>query len=255
MIHLTRSIEQAWRRSVEQTEELQSTLCETGRLSATISLNQEMGEQALVMLEKVLSGTFEQVAAWDRDESGNFVRTIDNVLIRYHPDSHNLQIEAQLIQNISSTARATQELCGFTIGDVAAEAVKQYFDDGWGGRTKEKAEKEALVAANQRLDEAIEQLHRDQNELAFQTAENQAKQKAHQLAQETLSQRAAETRKTMQDQLTLMLHHAMDTARYEMNIAIGEAYRQTFIMLALNNNGKIISNVNTGRVIQMELEF
>jgi hypothetical protein len=64
MVHLTQSIEESWRRSVEQTAELQENICETGRLQADIQLDKEMGQQALVMLERVLSGEFDSVPAW-----------------------------------------------------------------------------------------------------------------------------------------------------------------------------------------------
>lgn len=255
MIHLTRSIEEAWRRSVEETAQFEENICETGRLSADIFLDKEMGQQSLVMLERVLSGEFDAIPAWDRDNSGNFIQNLDDAVIRYSPQSHVLQIEARLLENISAKASATQELCGFTVGEVATEVVKKYYDDGWGGRTKEKVEQEARQEADRRLDAAMEDLHREQNKDAFADAEKKAQKTAEKKAGEKLAKRITEARAAMREQLQLVLHSAVSTARYEMNTVIGETYRQTFLALVENNHGKVISDVKTGRVIEMELEL
>lgn len=255
MVHLTQSIEESWRRSVEQTAEFQENICETGRLQADIQLDKEMGQQALVMLERVLSGEFDSVPAWDQDDDGNYVRNLDNAVVRYLPKSHALQIEAQLINDVSAIASGTQEVCGFTVGEVAAEAVTSYYDDGWGGRTKEKAEKEAAQEAARRLDAAMDALHKEQNPEAFAEAEQKARQSAEKKASIQLEKCIAEAREAMRVRIQHILHDAISTARYEMNIVIGEAYRQTFLALALQNNGRVISDIKTGRVIEMELEF
>jgi len=255
MIYLSRRIEEAWRQSVEQTEQCQADICETGRLNANIMLNEEMGQQSLVMLERVLSGEFEDVPAWERDESGNYIRNLDDAVIRYSPENSNLQIEARLLEKISASANAIQDLCGFTAGEVAAEVVTHYYDDGWGGRTKENVEKEAKIEAERRLDKAIDRLHREQNKEAFFEAEKKAKDEAGKKAKQKLTELANETRKSMQEHLKNVLHNAVSSARYEMNIAIGEAYRQTFLEVVRQNNGSVISDVKTGRVMQLEFEI
>ena len=255
MIHLARSIEESWRRSVEETAQFQENICETGRLNANIRLDEEMGQQSLVMLERVLSGEFDSVSAWDQDDDGNYIRHLENAIVRYLPKSHVLQIEAQLVRDVSATASASQELCGFTVGEVAAEAVQSYYDDGWGGRTKEKAEAEATQEAKKRLEMAMDALHKEQNQEAFAEAEKKAKASAKKKASDKLAKCIAEVREAMRVQIQHILHDAISTARYEMNIVIGEAYRQTFIALAEQNNGRVISDIKTGRVIDMEIEF
>ena len=255
MINLSKRIEEAWRQSVEETEQCDANICETGRLNANILLNSEMGPQSLIMLERVLSGEFDDFPAWDRDESGNFIRNLDDVVIRYSPENTSLQIEAKLLEKISAKATATQELCGFTAGEVASEVVTHYYDDGWGGRTKDKVEKEAKIQAEKRLDDAINQLHREQNKEAFTIAEKKAKDEATNKAKQKLVKLANETRKAMQENLKIILHNAVSSARYEMNIAIGEAYRQTFLALVEKNHGSVISDTKTGRVMELEFEL
>ena len=64
MIHLARCIEEAWRRTVERTAEARGEVAELARVTADVPLDAEMGDLALDMLERVLSGEFEGFEPW-----------------------------------------------------------------------------------------------------------------------------------------------------------------------------------------------
>jgi hypothetical protein len=126
MVHLTRTIEQSWRTHIEQTARVDGQAQELARIAADIPLDAEMGDLALQMLERVLQGEFEGFTAWERDNGGNYCHDLGEVILIYQPGSRQLLIEARLTELISAEARGTAGASGFTVGEVAVEAVGHY---------------------------------------------------------------------------------------------------------------------------------
>ncbi|MDM8523559.1 hypothetical protein QUF80_09335 [Desulfococcaceae bacterium HSG8] len=255
MIHLARSIEEAWRRTVEQTASAEESVSEMGRISADIRLDEEMGDVALEMLGQVLAEGFEEFEPWQRDSLGHYRRNLDDVTLAFDPDTGRLTVETRLTEQVTAEARASAEACGFTLGEVAAEAVGRYYDDGWGGRTREQAEEEAAELAEHRLEQAIEALRRRQNPEAFAEAEAQAQSRAHELAQQELEALQSQVREALQGRIRNILSDARRQVHHIMSRAVGEAYRQTLHRLVRENSGRILTDERTGSVINMELEL
>lgn len=255
MIHLARSIEESWRRTVEQTATVSGEAAELGRISADVRLNEEMGDMALVMLERVLSGEFEGFDPWSRDSRGFYCRQMDDVTLIYDPENSRLSIEAQLTESVTAEARAAAEACGFTVGDVAAEAVGRYYDDGWDGHTKKSAKAEAHEEAERSLEDAIEALHRQQNPEEFADAEARARADAEAFAKEELNRLQTRTREALRERLQMTLAQAEKRVYHVMNRAVGEAYRQTLRQIVMDSGGRIITDERDGAIINMELEI
>lgn len=255
MIHLSRAIEEAWRTTVEQAATVQGEVQELARVTADIPLNAEMGDRALEMLERVMQGEFDEFEPWDRDEEGNYRRDLGEVILIYHPGSHQLIVEASLTEQISAEARATAEAGGFTVGEVAVEAVGRYFDDGWGGRTEEYARREAQSSAERKLQEATEALHRQQHATEIDAAQSEARAQAEVRASAELEQLNHKTREALRERLQAILANAQDRVRHTMNRMVGEAYRRTLIELVQRNRGRVLTDERSGSVINLELEL
>ncbi|MDX9954944.1 MAG: hypothetical protein RBT75_12645, partial [Anaerolineae bacterium] len=255
MIHLARCIEEAWRRTVETAATAEGQVDELGRITAQIPLAAEMGDAALAMLERVLAGDFEGFEPWERDIQGRYQCALAGVTLTYDPATQQLHVEAALSETVSAEARGAAEASGFTVGEVAAEAVGRYYEDGWGGRTLERAEQEAQAAAETQLAAAIEALHREQNQDTLAAAEAQAQAEAQARAREALAARQADVRTALRQQLQQTLARAEERVYHVMNRAVGEAYRQTLRQLVLENGGRIIQDERTGSIIDMELEL
>jgi hypothetical protein len=255
MIHLNRCIEEAWRQTVEQTRTASEDVSEMARVTTHVPLDQEMGDGALDMLVRVMSGEFKDFEAWDRDEQGRFQRNLGEVIMVYDPSSHQLSVEAQLTETITAEARAAVEASGLTVGEVAVEAVGSYYDDGWGGRTKDRALEEAQKHAEHKLGRAIEELHATQHGSKLSAAKDEAQAKAQILLNQELVARQAATREALRTRLQVTLAQAQERVNHVMNRAIGEAYRQTLISMVLQNGGKVLTDEQTGSVINMELEL
>jgi len=255
MIHLSRSIEEAWRTTVEQVATAQGEVQELARVTADIPLDAEMGDRALEMLERIMQGEFEEFEPWERDEEGNYRRDLGEVILIYRPGTHQLIVEAALTQQISAEARATAEAGGFTVGEVAAEAAGRYFDDGWGGRTEDHARQEAQAAAERKLEEATESLHQHQHGAEIEAAESRARDQAEAQAAAELEQLHNKTREALRERLQLILAQAQDRVHRTMNRMVGEAYRRTLIELVQQNGGRVIADERSGSVINLELEL
>ncbi|MET0648041.1 MAG: hypothetical protein ABW208_15600 [Pyrinomonadaceae bacterium] len=255
MIHLNRSIEEGWRRTVERTASVSDSVAEMSRVTARVSLGDEMGDSALQMLTRVLAGEFPGHTAWERDAAGVFRRDLGDVVVTYNPATHELSIEAQLTETVSAEARAAAEASGFTVGEVAVEAMGSYYDDDWGGRTKKVALEEARRAAEQKLAAAVDELHRTQHSEVFAKAEAEAETKAEALARAELENRRGAIREALRERLRITLADAEERVTQLLNRAVGEAYRQTLLQLVHDNGGRVLSDVSTGSVVNMELEL
>ncbi len=254
-IHLTREIENAWRRTVEAVGQASGEVSELARLTADIAMDAEMGDAALVMLGRVLRGEFAGFDPWDEGADGLFSRDLGEVILIYNPRTRRLSIEAQLTELVSAEAGGAAEASGFTVGEVAAEAVGNYYSDGWGGRTRERAETEAQAKAETQLTEAIEALHYEQNRETLDSAQADAQAQADAEAQAALAARQAEMRAALRRRLQSIVANAQDSALRVMNRAVGEAYRQTLLQLMHDNGGRVITDEQTGSVINLELEL
>ena len=255
MIHLTRAVEEAWQQTVEQTAHLEGEARELARVSADIALDAEMGDLPLEMLERLLQGEFEGFEPWQRDDEGSYHRTLGEVTLQFNPRTRRLTVEAALTETISAEARAAAQASGFTVGEVAVEAVGTYFSDGWGGRTEETARRSATADAQRKLDEAVQALHREQHAAEFATAQAEANAQAQRLAAVELEKSRQQVRQTLRDRLRDTLARAEDSVRYTMNRLVGEAYRQSLLQLVRENGGRVVYQENTGSVIHLELEM
>jgi hypothetical protein len=266
MIHLTRSIQEAWRQTVLGAATVSEEVTELASLNAEVRLDEEMGDMALQMLERVLAGEFEGFDPWERDSLGQYRRELDEVMLIYNPDNHQLTAEAQLTQLVTAEAQGTAEASGVRVQDVTIEAVGRYYDDGWGGRTKEVALKEAEKKAEVRMTKTIEELERRQRQkeltdtdgrpaLSLADAEDQAQSQAEASARQELSRLQGEVSDALRERVQIVLAQAEAQVYYVMNRAIGEAYRQSLRQLVLDSGGRVLRDEQTGSVINMELEL
>ncbi len=255
MIHVNRSIEQAWQTSVEQAARTEGEVRERARLHVDIPLAAEMGERALAMLERVVQGEFGDYQPWTRDHEGNYRRDLGAVTLVYRPGARDLIVEAALTEQISAEARAAAEASGFTVGEVATEAVGHYYDDGWGGYTEERARRDAEAEAERALATAIENLHRQQHAAELEAAETEARARAETRAAAELERVRTEMRQALRRRLQGILTESRDVIRHTVNRLVGETYSQTLMQVAWENGGRIVSDRRSGSVIDLELEL
>ncbi len=254
-VHLDRSVDEAWHQTITQAASASGQVAESASVAVDIRLDTDLGDLVLATLERVLAGEFPSHEAWNRDDAGRFTRTLDDVTLAYDPRTRHLAVEARLAETVTAEARAAIDASGTTIGQVAGDAVAHYYEDGWAGRTRERALVEAQTDADRRLAAAVEALHREQHAVEIQDAEQRARAQAELLAREELTRRQEEVRAALRTRLQAVVASARERASHTINRAIGEAYRQGLKELVLRNGGRIVVDEQTGSVVNLELEL
>ncbi|MCD6533743.1 MAG: hypothetical protein J7L25_06670 [Deltaproteobacteria bacterium] len=255
MIHIAQSIEEAWKKTISESATVCEELKQIASISAEIELDREMGEAALEMLERVLTGDFPGHEAWSRNESGDFVKELEDISLCYQPHTRQLTMTAHLSRMVNAEAEAAAEICGVTIGEIAFSAIGHYYEDGWKNRTEELAIKEAQEQVEIRLARALNKLHEGQQHEKTADKKEELQQKSHTQALLKLEEKKEEVRTALRLQLQSQLANRRREAFYTINRAVGEAYRQTLCKLVLDNGGRIISDRQSGSVIDLELEI
>ncbi len=192
---------------------------------------------------------------WLQDDEGNYRRDLGDVVLIYRPGSHQLIVEAVLSEQIKAEAQASAEAGGFTVGEVEAEAVGRYYDDGWGGRTEAHAREQAQSQAEHKLEEAVDALHRRRHAAEIEAAEATARAEAEIRANEKLEELRTKTREALRERIQVIIANAEERVYHCMNRIVGEAYRRTLIELAVQNGGRILADQRSGSVYNLELEF
>ncbi len=255
MIHVAQSIEKAWRKTISESAVASEKVGQLASISAAIELDQEMGDAAIEMLERVLAGDFPSHKAWSRNENGDFVKELEGITLCYQTRSRQLTMTAHLSSMAKAEAETHAEICGVTTGEIAFDAIGHYYEDGWKNRTEEKALKEAQQQIEIRLARALHELHEEQQQEKIVLNKEALQQKAQQQALKRLEDSKLEVRTALRQQLQAELAKRRQEAFYTINQAVGEAYRQTLCKLVLDNGGRIISNRQSGSVIDLELEI
>jgi len=255
MIHLNRCIRESWSQAIEQCARATDQVNQLGSMTAEVKLAEEMGEPAVKMLERVLSGEFETVEAWDKTENGGFRKELENVQLEYDPKNRTLRIEAGLSEGVTAYAAAVEKAEGFTEGEVDVKGEGIYYDDEWGGRTKKVAEKEAVKDAESKLDQAVQMLHQKQHNDKIKDAKAKAFKKANEKASSKLEQKMELVKKALREKLEAILEKEQKQVHRVMNAIIGETYRRTLREMVYTNGGRVVEDKQTGSVINMELEL
>jgi len=255
MIHVAQSIEEAWKKTICESAVVGAEIGQLASITANIELDQEMGVAALEILEKVLAGEFPDHAAWSRNSEGEFVKELGDITLCYQPRTRQLTMTAHLSAMASAEATAASEVCGVTIGEIAFNAVGHYYEDGWKERTEEKALAEVHQQIEVRLARALYELNQEQQHESVTLKRDELKQEAREKALAKLEISKLEVRAALRQQLQAQLASRRQEAFYTINQAVGEAYRQTLCKLVIDNGGRIISDRQSGSIIDLELEI
>ncbi|MBN2809413.1 MAG: hypothetical protein JXR80_07970 [Deltaproteobacteria bacterium] len=255
MIHVARSIEEAWEKTISECASCSEEVGQLASLTADIELDREMGEAALVMLEKVLAGDFPGHPAWGRNQAGDFVKEMEAISLCYQPSSRQLTMTAHLSGMASAEAESVAQVSGVTRGEIAFDAIGHYYEDGWKDRTEEKALAEAREQAEIRLARALYELNQAQQQETIGQKRDALQEKAQNQARKKLAESKKNVRVALRRQLQAELTARRQEAFYAINLAVGEAYRQTLCKLVLDSGGRIISDRQSGSVIDLELEI
>lgn len=187
-VQATRKIAEAWRAEINQAATARGDVSSEARLVQ--SIDDLLPEPARRAFEQAMRSSPDWLLAGDE-----YHRTVPGGTVVYRPDSGELEIVIQLSVAIEAVGHAKLVAEGQVTDEVSTEGIGTYYDDEWGGRTKETAKQEAEHAANLQLDQmAAKRAARLKRE-----AEDKAR---HEMKKQT-REAAAEAKRSAEQQLTL----------------------------------------------------
>lgn len=248
-VRATRELAEAWEQEVRRQATRSGSV--SGEARVRESLADSVGGPTLAALTDVIS----QAEGWVQTPEGAFRHELDGGHIVFDPGSRELEIVAAVSGDVSVTAEAsatfTTELSGTV--DVQGEGV--YYDDGWGGRTRESARREAErnrdLAMERELRERRSRAERDAETSAGASVERRAAERAEAAFGTAATARAEELRREAERRLLAVGVEG----RALFNAALADAYRDAFLAYARRRGASNVSQSEHDGVLDIEFEL
>ncbi|QXJ26321.1 molecular chaperone DnaJ [Actinomadura graeca] len=250
-VRATRQLAEAWdqevRRRVVLSGEASGEARVRERLAATV------GAPTLAALARVLART----EGWQEGEDGVFRHRLDGGVISFDPDSRELEIVARVSARVEASGEAVT-IVRAEVGDLLrASGTGTYYDDEWGGHTRERAERTADLAAESALDDAAERARTRERERAESAHAQDVREQARRNAEDSLAATRRKRERELRAQAADVLAAIGETGRGLFHRALAEAYRDAILAYARTHGATGVSCAEgaDGVVdIQFELE-
>jgi len=242
----TREIAEAWQREVSRTVALSAQV--TGEARVRQALSTSLGRPVLMALEsRLLAGNTD----WQPVENG-YRYDVEGGYVLYDMDEQNLEMVAIREETVQSQATATTVLSGELREEISTQQHQDYYDDGYGGHTRIRAEKGAQDAAQRELDKRadarVEEVQVQAEAAESSTVQAQAQAKA----QAQLDQAAREKQAVLSQQAAQHLDTVGLRCRQAFNTLLAQAYRDAILAYARRNGADNISCQEGDNVLEIE---
>ncbi|AOY84458.2 hypothetical protein BJP36_01335 [Moorena producens JHB] len=245
----TRQLNQAWQREVSRTIELREQVRGEARIRQ--ALDSTLGKPALRALEAALAAPD---SGWSEVEEG-YRYDVEGGYVTYLIDQQALEIVAILEDEVQASGQGSRILEGLIHREISAEAEGKYYDDGWGGNTKEVAQEQAKAAAEREID----QIARSEIEQAGTQAEEHSAEEieaeARTQAEGRLQQLAANRQAVLSQQARQNLDTVGLRCRQAFHQVLATAYRDAILAYARRNGAENIQCSEEGNVVEIEFNL
>ncbi len=249
-ITATRELDEAWQREVTRTAELSAAV--VGEARVVQSLAATLGAPALAALERTLA---EGDPEWQETEDGGYRHQVEGGYVVYDPDERQLEIVATREDTVEASGTATELLEGRLRATLAVEGEGRYYDDEWGGHTRERAAKEAERRAEAGVAEAGQRQVEDARRQAEEDRAADVEARAEDAAREELQRAAEERRRELAVQARERLEDVGLRCRQAFHRLLGRAYRDALLAYARRQGAEIVTDADEDGVIELELQW
>lgn len=246
----TRQLAESWDHEVSRQVTLTGQA--VGRASVREPVGDQLGHPVLVMLDRALGDS----DAWEETDGG-FRTVVDGGYGLYHPDTGELEIVAELNDDVQAQGRAAETVRAEVDALIEAEGVGRYWDDGYGGRDRAAGRRDAEAAAARSLEQVAAQRLAEARRRAEEGASDAVRQRAEAEAEAALAAaveaRVAELRRLAADRLGVVGAQI----RLRLNQGIAHATHLSLLAYARSRGaqGLQVDEVD-GRVrIRFEMEY
>jgi hypothetical protein len=249
-VTLTRQVQEAWEREVSRAVDISDTIIGEARIRQ--SLDDSLGGPAMMALQSLLANGFE---GWQADSDGNFQHLVNDGYVVYRPDDRQLEIVATAQQDICETGYSSERLTGSLSAEIETQGEGEYYDDGWRGQTREKAEQNAQEAAEAGIQNIVRDRINAQADAAEQENEGILIQRAQADAQQRLNQRSETLTPELQQRARERLETVGVRGRQVFHRLLAHAYRDALTGLA-RRQGVASSDITTRETDEyLEIDF
>lgn len=245
-ITATRQIDEAWQREVSRTVELCGSVVGESRVRQP--LDATLGGPALQALESALAA---DDSGWTEVDEG-FRYDVQGGYVVYLVDERALEMVAVLEDIVQAEGQASTVLEGRLSETVSAQGVGKFYVDGWGGRTREKGEKDAKTDAQRKLDETARARVEQAGKEAESNVSGQVEAEARAQASEQLQEKAAQRQAELEEQARQHLETVGLRCRQAFNRVLGQAYRNSILAYAKRHGAENIQCSEDNDVVEIE---
>lgn len=226
MVRATRRLSEAWDEEVRRQVSLSTAA--SGEARVRERLGRSVGGPTLAALTRVLEST----EGWQEGADGIFRYQLDGGLIAFDPQSRELEIAARVEVRVEASGEAVTVARAQVDEVVRASGEGVYYDDEWGGLTREDAQRIAGQNADSALNQASDTARARERQRIERASQPGLDAEAQRHAQENL-RRAVELR---EQQLAVeardLLAAIGDSGRAVFHRALAEAYRDAILAYA-----------------------
>ncbi len=246
----TREVQESWQQEVERRVELSEEV--VGEARVRQSLGGTLGESVLVALRRALSRGAE---GWEAVGEG-YRHEVEGGHVVYRSETQNLEIVAVDQSMVQTEATVRRVVEGETRGSQSTEAETTWYDDNWGGRTEEVAQKEADALARRRLDNQARQKVEADQAAAEREVEGEVEDDARTTAEEQLAQAAKAERERLAQRARANLENVGVRCNLAFNRLLAGAMRDALAAYARRSGGTVVRCSGEDEdVLEMEIRL
>ena len=245
----TRAIAEAWEREVRRVASRTGTV--RGEVRIRQSLGASLGAPALAALERALDGG---TIGW-REVAEGYRYDVDGGFALYSPADRTLTIVATQSDEVVGRGEAAVRLSGRVEEEIAARGAGVYYDDGYNGSTREQADAQARIAAQNALDAQAQARVAQAAREAEAAVRAEVEAQAEQAAEASFAARSAARQAELQRQVEARAERVFAEARRAFHGLLARAYRDALLAMARHRGAEGISLHEDGDVLEIEFEL
>lgn len=248
-VRATRELAESWQQEIKRHATRRATA--TGEVRVREPLESSVGGPTLAALSTVLDRT----EGWEQTEDGVFWHPVTGGYVAFDPGTRELEIVARESAEVTATGEASRTVRGEVSETFQADAMGRYYDDGYAGRTRAVAEREARQEAERQISEAVSRRVAQARDAAARTAGGAVSEEAEQAADSNLAHATAASAEELRARAARSLTAVGVEGRNLFHQALAGAYRDAILAYARARGAGNVRCSDDGGVLEIEFEM
>ncbi len=242
----TRQVAEAWHHEVKRAATRSGLV--TGEARICQPLDVSIGAPAIAAMERALEAG---IPGW-RLEGDAYRHDVEGGYVLYSLSDRTLTIVATASDEVTVRGEVTERLEGRLEAELAARGQGVYYDDGYGGRTEDKARGEAARAAEAHIETQLRTRIEEERKAAEDAAAQGLEAGAKARAEAIFADRAAERRAALERAAAERMAAVGVQARLSFHRLLAIGYRDALLALARSRGAQSIACDESGDTLDIE---